>query len=355
MNDSEKRENVTLENRRKATRRDVARLASVSCTTVTNVLNNSRLVRDETAQRVLQAINQLGYRPDYAARSLATGRAMQVSIVLHDVRNPLYGEIISEFEKAASKRKYFVNICTSQRSIDDYFEDFIARRVDGVFVTALPHQFQFDKLYSLIRHGIAVVTSGYLNLGGIGVSTMDHDYYNAMEEAVAHLYTLGHRRIAYLSGLGRQMDYDTRCDAYLKAMKNRDSSISDELLISGKAPYDTNLESGYFYAKELLATGRPFTAVICSNDLIAIGAMKALRESGLEVPKHVSVVGFDGMDIGNYTSPSLTTMAMDKAMIGRRAFELLYRAMETRQSCHYLSRLTLKIGGSTAVPLGTAD
>lgn len=330
------------------TRTDVARLAGVSTATVSNVLNGSNKVKDATVQRVMEAVRQLDYRPDMIARSMTTKQTRQLGFVVQDLTNPFYGELIREFESAASERGYFVSVCTGLNKLDDYFDNFIARRVDGVFVAALPYNFQEEKVYDLVDRGIRVVTSGNVLANFRKVSSIESDYPVAMRDAVAHLTELGHTRIAYLSGLGRELTYDLRVSSYLDQVAAQGLGYGEELLIDGAYPYETNFVTDYESAQRLLKTGRDFTAVICGNDLMAMGAIKALQEHGLQIPQDVSVMGFDGIHMGAYWTPSLTTMSVDKAALGRKAFELLYNSIHNETLGYYSSRLTLIKGQSTA-------
>ena len=332
----------------KATRTDVAKLAGVSTATVSNVLNGSDKVKEATVRRVMEAVQQLDYKPDMIARSMTTKRTMQIGIVLEDIINPYYGELIREFESAANEKNYFVNVCTGLHKLDSYFDSFITRRMDGVFVAAMPYKFQEEKLYYLVEQGVKVLTSGNVNADLKRVSSIENDYATAMEEAINYLVSLGHEQIAYLSGLGKNLSYDLRCASYQQVVEKLQLPCDPELLLDGEYPYSTNFLAGYNCAKRLLATGRPFTAVICGNDLMAMGAMKAFNEQGMRVPEDVSVMGFDGIAMGQFWVPSLTTMSVDKANFGRRAFELLYSNIENNTTGYYKDRLKLVVGQSTA-------
>lgn len=309
------------------TRSDVARAAGVSTATVSNVLNNPGKVKKETADKVLEAVKLLDYRPDMIARSMSTKRSMQLGIVLESLANPFFGDIVRGFENAANEQNYFVNICTGFNKLDEYFDNFITRRVDGVFVAAIPYKFNVDKIYDLVDKGIKIIVSGNVSADFRKVSSIEMNYLGAMREVMEYLYGLGHRRIAYLSGLKKNMAYDLRIKGYLDTVAKLRLPCGDEFLIEGNPPYSTGMEDGYVYAKQLMESGKEFTAVICVNDLMALGAMKAFRESGLRVPEDVSVTGFDGIEFGRYWEPELTTMSIDKVELGKKAFEMLYSSM----------------------------
>ncbi|WP_343250088.1 LacI family DNA-binding transcriptional regulator [Diplocloster hominis] len=332
----------------KATRSDVAKLAGVSTATVSNVLNQSGKVKEETVHKVMEAVKVLDYRPDMIARSMSTNRTMQVGIVLEDISNPFFGEIARGFESAANEKNYFVNICTGFNKLDDYFDNFITRRLDGVFVTAIPYKFKVNKLYDLVDRGIKIVTSGNVEVDYRRIASIENDYITAMKEAIEYLYGMGHREIAYLSGLGRNLPYDLRCISYKNMVNKLELPCRDTLLIDGKYPYATSMTEGYDAANRLMNLGHKFTAVICGNDLMALGAMKAFREKGFLIPEDVSVMGIDGISFGKYWEPSLTTMAVDQNRFGRKAFELLYADMMEDTISYYRNTLELTIRKSTA-------
>lgn len=328
----------------KATRSDVAKLAGVSTATVSNVINNGHMVKDETAERVWAAIEQLNYRPNMVARSLSTQRTMQIGVLLEDIHNPFYGEIVKHIEAAANRHGYFVNICVTSDNFDNYFDSFISRNLDGVFLAALPSQFNMEKLDALLESGIKLVTSGNLDVDTSRISTIEHDYETAMAEAVDYLVELGHQEIVYLNGLDGQSHNDTRCTTYVKHIQQLGLPVN---FVSGTYPYRTDVTSGYEQTMRLLDAGNHFTAIICCNDMMAIGAMRALSDRGIRVPEDVSVMGFDGVLIGKYQQPSLTTMAVDAKAFGENVFNLLNNSINRDQIDHLSSHLTLKEREST--------
>ena len=322
----------------KATRSDVAKLAGVSTATVSNVINNAHMVKDETAERVWDAIEKLNYRPNMVARSLATQRTMQVGILLEDIHNPFYGEIVKYIEAAANRHGYFVNICVTSDNFDNYFDSFISRNLDGVFLAALPSQFNMEKLDALLESGIKLVTSGNLDVDTSRISTIEHNYESAMTEAVDYLVELGHKEIVYINGLDGQSKNDTRCTTYVTHMQELGLTVN---FLSGIFPYRTDVTSGYEQTMRLMDSGFHFTAIICCNDMMAIGAMRALSDRGIRVPEDVSVMGFDGILIGKYQQPALTTMAVDAKAFGENIFSLLNNSINKNKIDHLSSRLTL--------------
>lgn len=332
----------------KVTRADVAKLAGVSTATVSYVLNNSRHMSEKTRKLVLDAVEQLNYKPDMIARSMTTNETMQLSVMVNDISNPFFGEIIVGFETAAIEKGYFVNVCTGYKDINNYLDNYIARRIDGVFVVTVPNKFNFDKLYKLTESGIKVIVSGNTEVDLKQISAIENDYVSAMRNAVEYLCEMGHEKIVYLSGLGRKHLFDGRIEGYLKALEYHGLSYGDELLVENEAPYTTGISDGYKMAKILLESGRKFTAVICTNDLMAMGAISAFEDAGLRVPEDVSVMGFDDIIFSKTWRPALTTMSGEKYEFGRKAFELLYNNMKAGSTGYYQSQLELKKRNSVA-------
>ena len=333
----------------KVTRADVAKLAGVSTATVSYVLNGSRNMSEKTKKLVMDAVEQLNYTPDMIARSMTKNETMQLSLMINDITNPFYSEIVVGFENAAIEKGYFVNVCTGYKNINNYFDNYIARRIDGVFVVAIPNKFDVSRLYNLTENGIKVVVSGNTEVDFKRVSSIENDYASGMQIAVSYLHQLGHERIAYLSGLSRKHKFDGKLDGYLNAMQQQGLSCGEELLLEGKAPYSTSVEDGYALANELIASGKDFSAVICTNDLMAMGAISAFEDAGMRVPQDVSVMGFDDILFSRAWRPAISTMAVSKFEFGKKAFELLYTNIKNGYTGYYLSPMELRARESTGV------
>lgn len=308
---------------KRTTRADVAKRAGVSTATVSYVLNRTNKVHPDTRARVLDAAAELNYTPDPIARSLVTKQTMQTSIVLNDIANPIYSELILGFEQNALDHGYFVNICTGASKLDEYFRTFINRRIDGVLIEALPDKFDMEKVYELVRANIRVVMFGHEGADLRQISSIETDYIDLMDRAVDHLSSLGHRRIAYLSGLTRRQRFDRRIEGFERAVAAH--GLKDEAFVwAPSLRSGTKINDGIRGMTEVLRAGRNFTAIITTNDLMAIGAMRTLREAGLRVPDEISIMGIDNAPLSEFIEPPLTTMAIPYFEIGRKAFDLLY-------------------------------
>ncbi len=336
---------------KRPTRRDVAELAGVSTATVSYVLNKTQKVPEPTAERVWAAVRELNYTPDLVARSLVTRESKQLSIVLNNIRNPIYGDLILGFENEAISNGYFVNICTGNRNVDDYMENFAARRIDGIFVETLPEKYNIEEIDKLIASGIRVVLFGHTDIDLRRVSCVETDYIDALEIVIDYLHGLGHTEIAYLSGLEPEQKYDRRIEGYLTALTNRGIDNGNELLFTTNKPSDTDVEDGRNLAKKFVDSGVRATAVVCTNDLMATGALARFKEAGIRVPEDVSIVGIDNAYISEITDPRLTTLSISYREVGRKAFELLYADIKSDVKGYYLNKTELVVRESTAPPI----
>lgn len=334
----------------RVTREDVAREAGVSNATVSYVLNGTRHFSDATVQRVHAAVKKLGYKPDMIARSMVKSETHQLGIVFDNILNPYYGEIVLGFENEAVKNGYFINICSGQNNLDGYFDTFISRRIDGLLILALPDKFHIEKLYDLADAGIKIVSGGIDNIDLKRISLLDGNYGEGMLLAYNHLYDLGHRKIIYLSALQGIEQSDSRERVFLKELEKHGVSNPRQNVVKLDLLYKSGINDGYQIAKKLLMSGKEFTAVICTNDLMAIGAIKAFHEAGLSVPKDISVVGFDNLIYSQCWSPSITSVSHNTQDFGKKACEMLLNNIRSGITGFYKATVSLYIGQSTAPP-----
>ena len=312
----------------KVTRKDIAKMAGVSTATVSYVINGSNRVGEETRERVQRIIEEYNYRPDLIARAMSTRSTMQIALLVNDLFNNFFAEIVTEFEKAAIQQGYCVNICTSDRSISNYIDSFVTRRMDGVFCMVSPTRIDLQKLYALRQDDIPVLISGSSTADRSRVSLIELDYAQGMLIALEYLKGCGHRRIAYLSAFPQDFECDNRLKMFLKYY-DQIFPTDEKLLITGDYPFPSTVDAGYDLAKRLIDRGSPFTAVITTNDSMAIGCIEALQKHGFRVPEDVSVMGFDNIPIGKHVAVPLTTVGFDKYRFANDAFSMLHRAMTT--------------------------
>ncbi len=300
--------------------KDVAREAGVSTATVSHVINDTKYVTDDTRQKVQYAIEKLNFYPNAHARTLASGRSNIIGLLVSDISNPFFPELIKSIEAAAFEHGYnlmLFNTNYDAKRAADYVRRLIELKVAGVaLMTAEIEPALIDEL---IKKQVRVV----FNDIGIVTEYMSNiilDYSAGIEEAVRHLVSLGHERIAHIAGSSRIRSGNIRKDAFIEAMKRYLPKTSQKTLIYEG---DFRFESGRMAATEILNSKKLPTALIAANDMMALGAMQEFKAKGLNIPQDISVVGFDDIAFASLSEPGLTTVCSPRLEIGRRAVEAL--------------------------------
>jgi LacI family transcriptional regulator len=320
----------------KASIKHVAEKAGVSIATVSHVLNDTRAIRAETRLRVLSAVQELGYSRNQAARNLVRGRSTFVGLIVSDVRNPFFPEITAAFQQQALTHDMDAMVLNTnydpERTLNAV-RRLLSLQVPGVAL--LTSQIDPAIMDKLAERRIAAV---YLDLGRVGtaVSNIVVDYEHGIEEALEHLTSLGHRRIAYIGGPTHLASARRRKDAFLDTA--RKLAFDAEWMVDS----DFTSAGGYSVAGKMLELYAP-TAIVAGNDLTAIGVMHWAFEAGLRIPAELSVVGFDDISFAAYTQPALTTVAVPRTEIGKMAFETLWEMMADTQLTGRQVRLGTKL------------
>jgi LacI family transcriptional regulator len=305
--------------------KEVASEAGVSTATVSHVINNTRYVSDEVRARVLKAIEQCRYYPNAHARSLASGKSKIIGLVISDIVNPFFPELVKAIEAAAFERGYDIVLSNTNYDTErtsHYVRRFIERKIAGVAVMTS----EMDKklVDELALREVPVV---FLDVGepGLHMNNLRVDYDEGIEQAILHLGALGHRRIAFIGGDTNLRSSRRRLEAFRKTMQQLFPD-APELVFYG----NFRIEGGQRAASEIMATqGENLpTAVVCANDLTAIGAISEFEAAGLNIPRDISVVGFDNIAFAALTKPALTTVNLPLGELGRRAIEVLIRSVE---------------------------
>jgi len=307
-----------------ATINDVAQRAGVSVATVSRVLNGNYPVAEPTRVRVLDAVRDFGYVANAHARALIKSTSGTIGVILHDVSDPYFAEIVSGIQEVADQHGRLVLLCSSMRDPAreiTYIELLRAERVDAViiasgyveddeFLLALQEQAR-----GLRAQGSRLVVCGLYPFRARAVIP---DNAGGAFRITTHLLENGHRRIAHLAGPPSFSTTDERLNGYLGAMSAFGVAPDPELIVAG----DFSRDGAYERCLRLVDQGVRFSAIFAANDIMAIGALSALRDRGLSVPGDVSVVGFDDIRICRDLTPPLTTVAIPMAQMGRRAMEL---------------------------------
>lgn len=314
---------------RRVTIYDVSKRAGVALSSASAALNDRPGVSEATRERIRQAAHDLGYIPSLRGRSLSAGRAYAVGLVVQrdsDVleSDPFFGAFFSGIESVLATKGYalVLQMGTSAEDVAQRYHDLAAnRRVDGVFLNEL--QLEDPRIPLLLELGMPTIAVNALpDASGAAFPTVRQDGVAAVRELVQHLASLGHRRIGHVTGPPEFVHSRERLLAWDRAV--RDEGLEPGPLVIGDFTY----AGGQHAASGVLALDEPPTAVFCANDLSAVGFIRRAKDLGVEVPKDLSVVGFDNILLGTYTRPTLTTASTNPRLLAAHAAEMLLRLIE---------------------------
>jgi LacI family transcriptional regulator len=336
---------------RPATLRDVAAAAGVHPATASRALNPEThlLVSDETARRVTEAADRLGYRPNPVARSLRTRRSLSVGVLIPDLNNPLFPPMVRGLEDRLAGNGYVALIGNTDADAGRermVFDQMRARQVDGyVMATATLH----NAVLAEAAAGDIPVVLMNRTAPDLPFPSVSVDNEQGARAAVAHLAKLGHTRIAYIAGPQDTSTGIARLQGYYAGVRANGLEV-DESLICYADGY--NVQEGVRCSAELLARGTGFTAIAAANDMVAIGCYAALDEAGLRCPDDISVMGFNDMPFVDRLRPPLSTIRFPHYQLGTEAAQLLLERIGGTEKPVKILFLApeLVVRGSTAAP-----
>ena len=304
--------------------KDIASEAGVSTATVSHVINKTRFVSDEVQARVLKAIELHNYYPNAHARSLASGNSRIFGLVISDIANPFFPELVKSIEAAAYEHGYDVVLSNTNYDTErtsHYVRRFIERKVAGVAV--MTSEMDKSLIEELGRREVPVV---FLDSGeaGLHMSNLRVGYDEGIKQAILHLVELGHRSVAFISGLPHLHSAKRRLEAFRQTMRAV-LPAAPEQIYQG----DFKIEGGRHAALEILAANELPTAVVAANDLMAFGAISEFHRAGLNVPGDISVVGFDDIAFSSLIEPALTTVNLPLGELGELAVEALMTTLSS--------------------------
>lgn len=309
-----------------ATINDVAKAAGVSTATVSRVIHNDKSVKPATHEAVLKVINELNYRPNVLARQLRTQKTKTVIVIIPDIRNTFFSDILFGIEAHARKHSYQILIADmhGQPDIEDYYYKAIQEHtIDGII--SLSVNVAKSLIEKISDQYPVVVACQYLENYNIPNVTIDNNLASAT--MTRHLMELGHEKIVFISGPVETTLYRDRMNGFLSETASAGIPLDLEYVRYG----DASIQSGYDQMKQFLDSRKPFSAVFAAGDMMAIGALRALQESGLNVPKDCSVAGFDDIEISKFVDPPLTTVHQPCYQIGETAFKKLLKLMNKQK------------------------
>ena len=326
----------------------VADHAKVSTATVSRVINGAAQVSPLTAERVQSAIKALNFYPDTNARALGSGRSNLLGLIISDLTNPFFPELVKAFEDIAVSHRQDVLIGNTNYDPERTqicVQRMLERRVDGVAI--MTSEMDDSLVKDISRREIPLVFLDSATAGP-GVSRVQIDYSAGIDEAVEHLIKLGHRRIAFISGPLWLQSAQMRYKAFVESAVHDHLDSDPRLMAEGNHKVD----GGHNAMARILASGVRPTAVMASNDLTAMGAMGAIAEAGLRVPEDISVIGYDDILLSAFTTPPLSTVSLPRADIATAAFRALWNAITSDgekpvTGTDFLVKPTLVVRGST--------
>jgi len=327
--------------------REIASRAKVSTATVSRTINRVPTVDPQLAKRVWKVVEELGYYPNSAARSLVSGRSRVFGLIVSEITNPFFPEIVQTFENLAVQHNYEILLTSTvydTKRMELAVRRMIERRVDGVAI--LTFGMEDELIQDLHYRKVPLV---FVDVGPNlpRVSNITINYKNGIRQAVQHLAAMRHTRVAWISGPPHLRSAMARREAFQESMQ--EIGLDSSLVVVG----DHTVEGGMRALSELLAKRTPPTAVVCSNDMSAIGVMREAFQRGIEIPHSLSVVGFDDIRLSQFVIPPLTTVQMSQQELAKLAFDALIKDVARREPAtngtQYQMNTNLVLRHSTAL------
>jgi LacI family transcriptional regulator len=304
--------------------RDVARRAKVSTATVSRTVNQVATVDAQLAKRVWKAIAELGYYPNRQARALVSGRSRVFGLIVSEITNPFFPEIVQTFETLAVEQSYEILLTSTvhdPKRMELAVRRMIEGRVDGVAILTFGME---DELLEHLRFRNLPLVFVDVGPKAPRVSNIRVDYAHGIRQAVQHLAAMRHERIGFVAGPLRLRSAVARRDAFEASMREIGLQVRPEFIVEG----DHRLEGGKLALRKLSKLREQPTALMCSNDMTAIGVMRQAFDLGIAVPQELSVIGFDDTRLADFMIPPLTTIQMSQAELATLAFNALLKEVK---------------------------
>lgn len=304
--------------------REVARTAGVSVATISRVLNHPEKVSADTKERIERIMKEMDFSPNVFARSLNLKRSFTLALVIPDIVNPQYMEIARGVEQVAHEKGYNLLLCNTEKNLEkerNYIRLLLDKKIDGIILAfTLLGQEDFDEIR---EKKVPLVLFGQ-NILRNNISSVYSDFKEGAYLAVTHLVNLGFRRIAYIGGSGDQLENRDKTLGYSEALLDSGLGQSKELMFQG----NDDMDSGYLAAVKLLKLNPRPDAIFVANDLMAIGAIDALKDRGVRIPDDISVIGYDNIQMAAHTEPRLTTVSWPVHKMGLISARILIDEVE---------------------------
>lgn len=333
--------------------KDISKASGFSVTTVSKALNNYPDISSHTKETIMKLCDDMGYIPNSSARSLKTTHSFTIGVVFEEgtnqgLQHPVFSRILESFKKEVEAKGYDILFLAKQMGNQNgsYLQHSKRKQVEAILV--LCADFNTQEMRELYQSDLPVVM---IDFAVEGVTNITSDNKTGVYQAVNHLVDLGHERIAHIHGDLNSFIGGQRKEIFEEALRTNNLEVNESYLVSGQF---FSREEGYQAMKTLLRLDTPPTAVFCASDMLAIGAIEAAKEAGKGVPEDFSIVGFDGIDLGQLVTPRLTTIKQDTLEIGRLAATNMLAFIENRDDSKQTRTLTVDtelIEGETTKPL----
>lgn len=324
--------------------RDIAKECGVGVSTVSRALNNHPDINPETRDKILQMIKDTGFVPNNSARNLKRVEAKSVAVLIKGITNPFFTDMIRIIEEEIERRGFSLvlhHVESREDEVDVALELVKEKRLQGIIFLGGEFAHSEEKL-SLLNVPFVFSTAGTQpqNLNEKIYSSISVDDCAESSRVVDYLLDIGHRKIAIITAQSEDKSVGKlRLDGYRNALLHRGIPIDERLICSlheGEQYEQFSMENGYVVTKELLTKGAEFTAIFAISDVLAIGACRALREAGIQVPGQVSVVGYDGITLGDFFNPRLTTLKQPTDVMARETINLLFGILAGKRKHQHL-------------------
>lgn len=317
--------------------KDVAKLAEVSVATVSRVMNNNGYVNQNTRQRVEEAIKQLNYRPNDVARSLFKGKSKMIALFVPDIMNPFFPQLARAVEDTANEHGYLFVLCNTDNDNEKeiaYLNALLQKTIDGIILVS--NTIQVDQINDINVPIIALDRKINSNIISVTVNNRE-----GASQAVRYLKETGCKRIAHIAGPKDVSSAKQRLEGYLDEVQSEEWFTTDYIRYG-----NYTVKEAYQATEELLSQHPEIDGIFAANDLMGVSVLKAAKNLGFDIPIQLSVIGYDGMELSDITSPTLTTMAQPIYDIGKRAVEILMQKIENSdkevESEQYQVQLSVK-------------
>jgi DNA-binding LacI/PurR family transcriptional regulator len=327
--------------------REIARRAKVSTATVSRAINRIPTVDPQLAKRVWKVVDELGYYPNTQARALVSGRSRIFGLIVSEITNPFFPEIVQTFENLAVENNYEILLTSTvhdPKRMESSVRRMIERRVDGVAILTFGME---DTLLDHLRFRKVPLVFVDVGPNAPGIVNIRINYLNGIRQAVQHLAALRHTRIAFIAGPSHLKSAVARKAAFKTSMT--EIGLSPDLVVEGNHRMDGGMQA---LVEFNTLSNRP-TAVLCSNDMTAIGVMREAYDQEIRIPNDLSVIGFDDIRLAEFTTPPLTTVQMSQMELAKIAFQALLtevqRESPSQERSEYELTTSLVLRRSTAL------